>query len=41
MAAIDVRMVDCKLRAKYNVAKRDEKYTDVKSSRSAEKRCFK
>ena len=39
-AAIVVRIVDCKLRAKYNVANSDEKYTEVNTNRSDENRCF-
>lgn len=40
MAAIEVKMVDCRLRAKYSVAKREMKYTEVKTIRSPENRCF-
>lgn len=40
MAAMEVKMVDCRLRAKYSVAKRDMKYTVVKTIFSLENRCF-
>lgn len=40
MAAMEVKMVDCRLRAKYSVAKREMKYTEVKTMRSLENRCF-
>lgn len=41
MAAMEVKMVDCRLRAKYRVANRERKYTEVKTIFSPENRCFK
>lgn len=40
MAAMEVKMVDCRLRAKYRVPKREMKYTEVKTILSPENRCF-
>lgn len=40
MAVMEVNMVDCKLRAKYRVAKREAKYTVVNTILSEENKCF-
>lgn len=40
IAAMEVKIVDCRLRAKYRVANREMKYTEVKTIRSPENRCF-